>query len=40
MQELEFREETKRKISVLEGEIEELEGMFRDHVRSHETDEA
>jgi hypothetical protein len=36
MQELEFREDTKRKISNLEGQIEELWGMFRDHVRSHD----
>ncbi len=36
MQELEFREDTKRRISYLEGEIEELRGMFRDHVQSHD----
>ena len=35
-QELKFEAGTKMKISVLEGEIEELKGMFRDHVRSHD----
>lgn len=36
MQEKKFREDTKTKISNLESEIEDLKGMFRDHVRSHD----